>query len=71
MGVRNHARSPIINSVLIGVKATSDGLMRDREPAWSAGSMSPILGRVLPRDCFVSLYTSVMAWPCFCRGGCL
>jgi len=58
----------VVNSVLIGVNATSVGRMRDREPACRAGRESPILGWVWTRDCCALLY-SIVVRPCFCSGG--
>src|SRR5712691_13530132 len=65
---RHHARSPLDKSVLIGVKATRVGRMRDRAPACRAGRESPILGWVCTRDCS-ALLDSLAVRPCFCSGG--
>jgi len=58
----NHARSPLVNSVLIGVKATSGGRMREREPTCRAGRKSPILCRVWTRDGSAWLYVMLVWW---------
>ena len=57
----DYARSPEVNSVLIGVKATSVGHMRDREPGCKAGRKAPVNGRVSTRDRAALLY-SMAVW---------
>ena len=59
---RNHARSPVIDSVRIGVKATSGGLRRDREPV-ELGRRVPPPWSGLTRDGVVLLYTTMVPGP--------
>src|SRR6266478_2036830 len=58
----DHARSPEVNSLLIGVNATSVGHMRDREPCGQAGRKAPGNGRVSTRDRSALLSSRVVWW---------
>src|SRR5262245_32885470 len=52
----DHARSLEVNSLLIGVNATSVGHMRDQEPCCKAGHKAPVDCRVSTRDRSALLY---------------